>query len=148
MAPNREPRDQTSSDASKRGRQSPRHSDSRYDAYDSREYRSRRRSPSGPRDSSQQHDRSRQRDRSRDRSPIESGELRYELAKYVPEDGYFDCDTYYLVQDAGVTKEKSNCFQCGRPKTVCQGWPKCPDNVLCLFCGELCGNHETRSGVS
>ncbi|CAI9626547.1 hypothetical protein GT037_006588 [Alternaria burnsii] len=72
------------------------------------------------------------------------GPLRYEIGRYVPSDGYFDCDMYVLVKDAGLNK--TNCFGCARPSSICKpGFPNCPPDIRCIFCEERFDTHPGSS---
>jgi hypothetical protein len=75
--------------------------------------------------------------------------LRFPIERYTPPDDYYDCDQFYLVRDAGVDNKYANCFGCGRPKQTdecakaqCPGFPDCPANINCLFCGEASNAHR------
>lgn len=76
------------------------------------------------------------------------GSLRYHVTQFVPPEEYFDCDLFYLFADAGTGPGRSNCFGCGRAKTICPGFPNCPPNINCVFCGKPWGQHANKNNVS
>lgn len=80
--------------------------------------------------------------------PPGNGVLRYEFDRYIPPENYFDCDMFYLIRDADMGGDKANCFECGRPKTICPGLPNCPPNAICIACTQPFRTHPEGQAVS